>query len=142
VVLRPGLSDTWHKIKGRLERAFVVGGYTIPAEHGTTTHVGGVLVGFYDGKRLMFAGGVGFGVPGVESQALRKSFELIPRSTSPFANDVVLEEGRDRVRWVEPRVVVQVAFAEWTSDGRLRHPSYKGVRLDKDPREVVREPYP
>jgi bifunctional non-homologous end joining protein LigD len=132
-----GRSTNWLKTKTRCEQEFVVGGFTEPTSR-TSKGIGGLLLGVYDGPRLVFTGGVGTGFSEATSRELRTVLDLVERPTSPFDTEVT-GQPMNRVRWAEPRVVVEVAFAHWTSDGRLRHPSFKGVRVDKDPREVVRE---
>jgi bifunctional non-homologous end joining protein LigD len=132
-----GRSVSWLKTKARSEQEFVVGGFTEPTSV-ASKGIGGLLLGVYQGAQLVFAGGVGTGFTEATSRELRKALELIERASSPFVTEVT-GPPMARVRWVEPRVVVQVAFAHWTSDGKLRHPSYKGLRVDKEPRDVVRE---
>jgi len=128
-----GRSRDWLKFKCLREQEFVVGGYTLPtgARHG----VGALLIGHYTADGLAYAGKVGTGFTETVLAELRRTLDQVDRSTSPFL-DIPKEK---TARWVEPRLVVQVGFAEWTTAGRLRHPTYKGQRLDKDPREVVRE---
>jgi bifunctional non-homologous end joining protein LigD len=132
-----GRSTSWLKTKTRHEQEFVVGGYTEPTSRSKVS-IGGLLLGVYEGDRLVFSGGVGTGFTDAAARDLRKLLGLVERDASPFATEVT-GQPMARVRWVEPRVVVRVAFSHWTSDGRLRHPSYQGVRADKEPREVVRE---
>ena len=132
-----GRSTAWLKTKGRSEQEFVVGGYTVPTSR-SSNGIGGLLLGVYEGDRFIFAGGVGTGFTEATSRSFRDLLSMIERPTSPFGTEVT-GQPRERVRWVEPRIVVQVAFAQWTADGRLRHPSFKAVRADKATRDVVRE---
>ena len=132
-----GRSKSWLKVKTRDAQAFVVGGFTVPPS-GSTTSIGGLLLGVYDGDRLIFAGGVGTGFTVATSRGLRKALEIIGRSTSPFATEIT-GQPMARVRFVEPKLVVEVAFSHWTADGKLRHPSFVGVRVDKPPTEVARQ---
>jgi len=127
-------SRDWLKWKCSAEQELVIGGYTAP--RGTREHFGALLVGFYDGDVLRYAGKVGTGFDAVELRALGERMAALEQPDSPFgAGD---PPARDTT-WIEPELVAQVAFAEWTRDGRLRHPRYLGLRDDKSAREVVRE---
>jgi bifunctional non-homologous end joining protein LigD len=111
----------------------VIGGFTAP--RGSRTDLGALLVGnFYDG-RLRYAGKVGTGFSHATLRDLADRLGPLRREDSPFADEI-----RERsITWVEPELVAQVGFSEWTRDGRLRHPRFLGLRDDKDAREVVRE---
>jgi bifunctional non-homologous end joining protein LigD len=133
---RPGARNAaWRKIKCVLRQEFVIGGY----ERSTTGGLGALWLGTYDAEgRLVFAGKAGTGFQR-EARELLKAFEKIERVAAPFA--VGLPKGfklRNAI-WLEPRIVCEVAFMEWTSHGHVRHPSYQGLRPDKSPAEVVRE---
>jgi bifunctional non-homologous end joining protein LigD len=133
----PGVrTRQWLKIKNHLAQEFVVGGY-LPGE-GSRGRLGALLLGVYDGDgKLRFAGRVGTGFTEAELSRLLRLLDPLRRDTPPFD-----PEPKPRLKeaiWVEPEVVVEVAFTEWTGVGILRHPSYKGQREDVDPREVVRE---
>ena len=122
-------SRSWLKIKCRKESEFVIGGYTAPEGH--RRHFGALLVGLYDGRQLRFAGRVGTGYSEeVLLELANKTAPLRTRNT-PFAT-APRETG---VTWVRPRLVAQIAFAEWTKDGKLRQPSFLGLREDKNPSE-------
>ena len=111
----------------------MIGGYTDPK--GSRTVLGALLVGYYDGKRLRYAGKVGTGFDRATLNDLGSRLAPLQSDTSPFADEV-----KERaVTWVEPELVAQVGFSEWTADGRLRHPRYLGLRDDKAAQEVVRE---
>jgi bifunctional non-homologous end joining protein LigD len=130
---RPGRSTDWLKFKCAKDQEFVVGGYTRPG--GSRTGFGALLLGYYERGNLRYAGKVG---TGYNERTLRELTEVLTelrRDRSPFA-DPVPERG---ARWVEPKLVVQVRFSEWTSDGRLRHPRFTGLREDKQAIEVIRE---
>ncbi len=130
-----GRSRDWLKVKCIKRQEFVVGGFTEP--EGSRAGIGGLLVGVYDKKGdLVFAGGVGTGFTQGLLRELRKKLDRITRPTSPFTTPVV---ARGVCRYVEPVLVAEVAFSEWTDDDRLRHPSFQGMREDKDPRTIVRE---
>lgn len=128
-----GRSRDWLKMKTSREQEFVVGGFTLP--DGSRSGLGALLIGYYDRGRFVYAGKVGTGYTQQVLHSLRAGLDQMLADTSPFA-DPPPEKG---ACWVEPELVVQVAFSEWTTAGRLRHPSYKGVRDDKDPRDVRRE---
>ena len=125
----PGVrSPAWCKVKVRAEEEFVIGGFSAP--RGSRQHIGALLVGAWDGEGLRYAGKVGTGFTDAVLAALRR--RLSPRATSPFAD---APRFRD-VTWVDPTLVAQLAFTEKTSDGKLRHPVYLGLREDKAPRDV------
>jgi bifunctional non-homologous end joining protein LigD len=123
-------SRDWLKVKVRAQEEFVIGGFTAPA--GSRTHFGALLVGAYRSGGLHYAGKVGTGFTGRTLADLMARLQRLVRPTSPFA-DHVRERG---VTWVEPRLVAQIAFTELTGDGRLRHPTYLGLRTDKDAAKV------
>ncbi|MGH3980393.1 MAG: non-homologous end-joining DNA ligase [Pseudonocardiaceae bacterium] len=130
---RPGRSRDWLKFTCVRGQEFVIGGFTDPA--GSRTGFGALLVGHYDGGVLRYAGKVGTGYDTRTLSGLRRRLDTLVRDASPFA-DRVRERG---VHWVEPELVAQIGFTEWTSDGMLRHPRYQGLRTDKVPTDVVRE---
>ncbi|HET8757839.1 MAG TPA: non-homologous end-joining DNA ligase [Solirubrobacteraceae bacterium] len=127
-------SRDWLKLKCTRAQELVIGGYTAP--RGSRTDLGALLVGHYDGDRLRYAGKVGTGFTHKTLQELSEQLAPLVRETSPFAPEKAIPRA---ATWVEPELVAQVAFMEWTSDGRLRHPSFLGLRFDKAAREVVRE---
>jgi len=126
-------SRDWLKFKCSAEQEFVIGGFTAP--RGTRTQLGALLLGHYDSGRLRYAGKVGTGFTHETLSHLSASLAPLERSSSPFVDEV---KERDAT-WVEPRLVAQVGFTEWTRDGRLRHPRFLGLRDDKPAAEVVRE---
>jgi bifunctional non-homologous end joining protein LigD len=129
-----GRSRDWLKLKCSAEQEFVIAGYTSPK--GSRTDLGALLLGYHEQGRLRYAGKVGAGFTRAALRDLASRLAPLRRPQSPFADEV-----RDRgAVWVEPRLVVQVGFSEWTRDGRLRHPRFLGLRDDKAPEEVVREP--
>jgi bifunctional non-homologous end joining protein LigD len=111
----------------------VIGGFTPPK--GSRKRFGALLVGYYDGDELRYAGKVGTGFSERTLEELGARLRELEVPESPFARGKLPRDAR----WVEPRLVGQFAFAEWTRDGRLRHPRFLGLRTDKRPREVVRE---
>lgn len=128
----PGLrSRAWLKVKVRGESEFVIGGYTPP--QGARAELGALLVGLYDGDKLRYTGKVGTGytrdtlrVLGAKLKTLRidgSTFDPAPKVPGAV--------------WVRPRLVAQIAYAEWTADGKLRQPAFLGLRADKRPEECV-----
>lgn len=130
-----GRTTDWRKVKCLQRQEFVVGGYTSPRR--SRSHFGSLLLGYHQGPHLRYAGRVG---TGFDEQALRgihaklkaleqekPSFEDVPRPATRGAH------------WVRPKLVAEIEFTEWTSDGLLRHPVFQGLREDKKPTEIVRE---
>jgi bifunctional non-homologous end joining protein LigD len=144
---RPGRrTPDWVKVRNLRRQELVIGGW-MPGEGGRSGRVGSLLVGYHDSTPeeasrlgrpplLVFAGGVGTGFTQRELDRLTRMLTARSRLDSPF--DVGTPKRRG-ARWCEPEVVCEVEFREWTREGTLRAPSYKGLREDKDPREVVRE---
>jgi bifunctional non-homologous end joining protein LigD len=139
-------SPSWRKVKHRKRQEVVVGGFT-KGEGGRSSTFGALLVGVYDGPVLRFAGAVGTGFDQRLLEDLTGQLRAMVVPDTPFAAPVgpaATHVGwRQVVRtatWVRPELVAEVAFAEWTSDGVLRHPAFIGLRDDKDATEVVREP--
>ena len=127
-------SRDWLKLKCTRSQELVIGGFTAP--RGSRTDLGALLVGHFDGDRFRYAGKVGTGFKRETLRELSERLAPLVRETSPFEP----EKGIPRdATWVEPELVAQIAFMEWTGDGRLRHPSFLGLRFDKPAREVVRE---
>jgi DNA ligase D-like protein (predicted ligase) len=131
---RSGRSPDWQKLKCTASQELVIGGWTDPTR--SRVGLGALLVGYYDDQQqLRYAGKVG---TGFTNQLLRQlHHDLLARElpVPPFS-DLVREKG---AHWARPDLVGAVAFTEWTSDGRLRHPSFQGLRPDKAAAEVRRE---
>ena len=131
---RSGRSSDWRKLKCSASQELVIGGWTDPS--GARTGFGALLLGHYgDDGLLHYAGKVG---TGFDQQLLRELHrQLLSREVeqSPFAETVRLKG----VHWGRPDLVAEVGFSEWTADGRLRHPSFHGLCVDKDPTSVRRE---
>ena len=128
-------SRDWLKLKCSAEQELVIGGFTAP--HGSRTEFGALLVGYYEDRKLMYAGKVGTGFSEETLRSLGKRMGELERDTPPF--DERVHPVPRGTRWVEPELVAQIGFTEWTRDGRLRHPRFLGLRDDKPAREVVRE---
>ncbi|HKY76761.1 MAG TPA: hypothetical protein VJS45_11505, partial [Acidimicrobiia bacterium] len=127
----------WLKVKNHHAQEFVVGGY-LPGE-GSRGRLGALLLGVYESDgRLCFAGRVGTGFTDAELTRLLGLLDPLRRDTTPFDPPPPRPTAKEAI-WVEPELVVEVEFTEWTNVGILRHPSYKGQRADVEPREVMRE---
>jgi len=129
-----GRSRNWLKFKCSRDQEFVVVGYTAPK--GSRVGLGALLLGYYDGADLVYAGKVGTGFDDATLRNLHEQLARTEQTTSPITRGSVREP---TAHWVRPELVAQVAFGEWTRDGKLRHPRYLGLRTDKSPDEVVRE---
>jgi DNA ligase D-like protein (predicted ligase) len=127
-------SRNWLKLKCVNEQEFVIGGFTDP--RGSREDFGALLVGYYEKGELRYAGLVGTGFSRELLHSLHGQLVKLEQPASPFAQDVLPRKG---VHWVRPKLVAQVGFAEWTRDGKLRHPRFLGLRTDKAATEVVRE---
>jgi len=128
-------SPHWLKMKCEASQELVVGGFTDP--QGARQGLGALLLGYFEGEELVFAGKVGTGFDTQQLVELRARLDRIEIPRSPFSRAVGLP--RVRAHWVQPQIVVQVAFIEWTVHGKLRHGRFLGFREDKTAREVVRE---
>jgi bifunctional non-homologous end joining protein LigD len=130
-----GRTKDWLKFKCLNGQEFVIGGYTEP--RGARTGFGALLIGYYDRDgALISAGKVGTGFTEATLASLTRSLTARARDQSPFDVGTLPRTG---VHWVEPSLVAQIGFSEWTAAGQLRHPRFEGLRLDKDPATVVRE---
>jgi len=128
-----GRSRAWLKFKCEAGQELVIGGYTAP--EGERSRFGALLVGHYDDGDLIYAGKVGTGFDEATLADLHARMAERERPSPPFADP----PDEDGITWVEPELVAEIGFTEWTDAGRLRHPRYLGLRRDKDPRDVVRE---
>jgi len=132
-----GRSGDWLKIKCHREQEFVVGGAAFLPGRGTGTF-SSLLVGVISGKGLKYAGRVGGGFSADQREEWRARVQQLEQKQSPF--DRLPEKRPGEIwHWMKPRLVIQVAFADWTQDGILRQPRYLGMRQDRDPRTVIRE---
>jgi DNA ligase D-like protein (predicted ligase) len=134
-----GRSRDWLKLKCAVGQELVIGGFTDP--RGSRVGFGALLVGHHEGDRLIYAGKVGTGFDTTTLRELHSRLSKLETDASPFAtaNAARRDVAGERVHWVRPELVAQIAFSEWTADGRLRHPRYQGLWTDKAPREVIRE---
>jgi DNA ligase D-like protein (predicted ligase) len=124
----------WLKFKCAHQQELVIGGYTDP--RGRRIGFGALLLGVYQRGKLVYVGKVGTGFDRDTLRRLGMQLARLETAASPFAGDRLPRRG---VHWVRPRLVAEVAFTEWTPEGRLRHPRFLGLRDDKKPAEVVKE---
>jgi bifunctional non-homologous end joining protein LigD len=147
-VYEPGRrSGTWIKLKCVEQQEFVIGGYTPP--QGARKHFGAILVGYYKGKKLIFAGKVGTGFTARSLATLHKKFRAEERDDCPFVDLPSKQNGQwvqditpsmmRKMHWINPKFVAEIKFAEWTRDRKLRAPVFLGLREDKEANDVVRE---
>ena len=129
-------STEWTKLKLIRAQEFVVGGWTAP--RGARSHFGALLLGVYEGRKLVYVGHVGSGFNEKELTKLMALLRPLQVDESPF--DVPPPATNDTPHWVRPALVAEVKFTEWTDDNRLRHPTYLGLRDDVKPSSVRREP--
>lgn len=126
-------SRDWLKLKCAHGQELVIGGWTEPK--GSRQHFGALLVGYYEHRKLRYAGKVGTGFDQPTLSRLIRELRRRERATTPFETG----EPPRLARWAEPELVAEIGFAEWTRDGKLRQPRYQGMRDDKPAGEVVRE---
>ena len=133
----PGRGTSWLKIKCLLRQELVIGGFTEP--EGSRTDLGALLVGYHEGGALVYAGKVGTGFTRKTLAELRAALDPLATPRCPFSPEPPRAWTGAARHWVRPALVAEVAFSEWTNDGRMRHPSFQGLRRDKRAAEVVRE---
>jgi DNA ligase D-like protein (predicted ligase) len=130
-----GRSRQWLKFKCVEQQELVIGGFTEP--RGERIGFGALLTGYFEDGDLIYAGKVGTGYDDNTLKQLAGKLKSIQQESPPFVNDKELHE-KD-IHWVQPKLVAQIGFSEWTRTGKLRHPRFMGLRRDKKPGEVVRE---
>ncbi|MBV8882215.1 MAG: non-homologous end-joining DNA ligase [Planctomycetaceae bacterium] len=133
---RSGRGFDWVKVKCQKRQEFAIGGFTEPRS--SRQGFGALLLGVYEGGRLVYSGKVGTGFNDKLLRDLRARLDTLERPESPFA-DVIPRAERLGAHWVQPRLVAEVTFTQWTKDHRLRHPSFVGLREDKPAEEIVHE---
>jgi bifunctional non-homologous end joining protein LigD len=135
---QPGArSRSWLKVKNLRTQEVVIAGWR-PGQGRRADGIGALLLAIPSGDGLRYAGKVGTGFTAATLMDLQRRLEPLARDSSPVAAGVPRADARD-AHWVEPRLVGEVRFTEWTRDGRLRHPAWRGLRPDKDVEDVVRE---
>lgn len=128
-------SRNWMKIKCIRRQEFVIAGYTL-SDKGIP--FSSLILGVYEKGKLIYAGRAGTGFSNTARVELKQKLDRLARSTRPFA-EIPKDPDLRRAVWAEPKLVGEVAFTEWTDEGVIRHPSFQGLRLDKKPKDVVRE---
>jgi bifunctional non-homologous end joining protein LigD len=135
----PGRSDSWRKSKVIQRGVFVIGGVTDP--EGSRVGLGALLVGYWDGPRLIFAGRVGTGFSHAFAVELRERLDKLAQKQCPFDPPIV--KGPERLaHWVKPVLMCEATYTEWTNDGRLRHPVFVKLRKDVPTSSSSRPPGP
>lgn len=129
-------SDAWIKLKCRQRQEFVIAGYTEP--QGSRKFFGALLLAVNENGRLRYSGRVGTGFGATMLREVHEKLRALERPSLPFAQ-APQGLGRDRIHWVEPQLVAEVSFAEWTEDGIVRQASFHGLRMDKPASAIVRE---
>ena len=130
-----GRSRDWIKVKCQRRQEFVIGGYTDP--QGSRGHFGALHIGVYGGVRLVYVSKVGTGFDQAGLKSLWEKLQPLARATPPFDTGAI-PKGKSH-HWVEPRLVCEVRFSDWTNDGGIRHPTFIALRSDKRPEECRRE---
>ena len=130
-----GRGNAWLKMKAALKQEFVIGGFTPVAKTGQG--IGSLLLGYYEGGKLLYAGRCGTGYSRETERMLRIRLDALVQKTPGFAQ--VPREARKDAVWVKPELVAQIAFAAWTNDDLIRMSSFQGLREDKPATDVVRE---
>jgi len=133
----PGQRRDWIKIKNVKQQEVIICGWA-PGEGRRADLIGSLLLGVYDGDRLRYVGHVGTGFTDAMLADLAEQLRPLGRESSPFGTKIPSQAARG-AHWTEPSLVGEVSFAEWTSDGILRQPSWRGLRIDKEPADVHRE---
>lgn len=133
----PGRSQEWLKFKCQLHQEFVIGGYTDPG--GSRGYFGALHLGLYENGNLVYVAKVGTGFNNETLKAIATQLASLTRASSPFVSGGPTGPLH---HWVEPELVCEIRFTEWTTDGGLRHPSFLGLRNDKNPEDCIREASP
>lgn len=126
----------WVKIKCERRQEFVIGGYVRTDKK--TSGISSLLLGVYEDGKLIYCGRAGTGLSEAESRRFEDQFQTLVRDDPMFVNAPKVKAG-EFVRWLEPDLIAEIRFAEWTSDNLLRQASFKGLRADKNPKEIHRE---
>lgn len=126
----------WIKLKCDKRQEFVIGGYTLTDKK--TKGVSSLLLGIYEGEELVYAGRAGTGLSEQDMEELEKNFQSIKRAESPFIT-APKPRANEKITWLEPELAAEIKFADWTRENLLRQASFKGLRTDKDPRDIRQE---
>ncbi len=126
----------WIKLKCDKRQEFVIGGYSLSSKK--VSGVSSLLLGIYEGGNLVYAGRAGTGISEHDGKMLENKFRNLKRMESPFNSTPKLKP-KEQVIWLEPVMAAEIKFTEWTKENLLRHASFKGIRTDKDPKDIKRE---
>ena len=126
----------WIKLKCDKRQEFVIGGYSLSDKK--ASGVSSLLLGVYEGEELAYAGRAGTGISENDMKVLEEKFEILKRTHPPFKL-APKPKAREKITWIEPELVAEIKFAEWTKDNLLRQASYKGIRTDKNPKDIKKE---
>lgn len=126
----------WIKLKCDKRQEFVIGGYTLSDKK--SSGISSLLLGFYEGNDLIYAGRAGTGLTERGREELEKKFESIKKEENPFKQTLKTKKN-EIITWLEPVTVAEIKFAEWTQDNQLRQASFKGLRIDKEPKDIKME---
>ena len=129
-------NDDWIKLKCDKRQEFVIGGYSLSDKR--TSGVSSLLLGVYDGEELIYAGRAGTGISENDMIVLESNFQGLKRLESPFKQEPKTKSN-EKITWLEPKLAAEIKFAEWTKDNLLRQASYKGLRADKNPKDIKME---
>lgn len=127
---------SWIKMKCVKKQEFVIGGYTLTDKK--TNGISALLLGVYENNTLVYVGRAGTGMSKKDMDLLGNKFESLITQKPPFKK-APKERSNEKITWLKPELVAEIQFAEWTEDHKLRHPSFKGLRMDKDVEEVIEE---
>lgn len=127
----------WIKLKCGTRQEFVIGGYTLSDKK--TSGISSLLLGVYEGQALVYTGRAGTGLNSRGIKELEEKFERIKSKEPPF-RQTPEQKKNEKITWLEPVLAAEINFAEWTEDNLLRQASFKGLRADKNPRDIIREP--
>ncbi len=128
-------SKSWLKVKCNKRQEFIIGGFSPPQN--SRSHFGSLFLGVYDNQgNLVFSGNVGTGFSQISLKEIAIKLQKLITKKNPFNSN---PPGVKTATWVKPLLVAEVEFTEWTNDGHLRHPSFKGLRSDKNPKDIVKE---
>ncbi|MDD2190099.1 MAG: DNA ligase D, partial [Eubacteriales bacterium] len=126
----------WIKLKCDKRQEFVIGGYTLSDKR--TSGISSLLLGVYENEELVYTGRAGTGLSQSDMNELEKKFVALRRTASPFKYEPKTRSN-ENITWLEPELAAEIKFAEWTKDNLLRHASFKGIRTDKNPKDIKRE---
>jgi bifunctional non-homologous end joining protein LigD len=129
-------NDDWIKIKCDKRQEFVIGGYSLSDKR--TSGVSSLLLGVYEGEELIYAGRAGTGISENEMKVLEEKFKNLKRMDAPFKEEPKIRSN-EKVTWLKPELAAEIKFTEWTKENLLRQASYKGLRIDKEPKTIRRE---